>query len=124
MGTSLPELVTVVQSARRGETDLIVGNLLGWCLFNALAVAGVAGLISPTVIGSAGMVTTVLVATGLGLAAMVMMRSGHLASRTEGSCSSPPTWLPSRSSAERGAGWCRPRRPRPPGGGRPRPPGP
>lgn len=39
-GTSLPELVTVVQSARRNEVDLIVGNLLGSNLFNALAVGG------------------------------------------------------------------------------------
>ena len=45
VGTSLPELVTVVQSARRGETDLIVGNLLGSNLFNALGVGGVIGLI-------------------------------------------------------------------------------
>jgi cation:H+ antiporter len=45
IGTSLPELVTVVQSARRRETDLIVGNLLGSNLFNALGVGGVIGLI-------------------------------------------------------------------------------
>lgn len=45
VGTSLPELVTVVQSARRRETDLIVGNLLGSNLFNALGVGGVVGLI-------------------------------------------------------------------------------
>lgn len=45
VGTSLPELVTVVQSARRRETDLIVGNLLGSNLFNALGVGAVIGLI-------------------------------------------------------------------------------
>ncbi len=45
IGTSLPELVTVIQSARRSETDLIVGNLLGSNLFNALAAGGVVGLI-------------------------------------------------------------------------------
>lgn len=47
MGTSLPELVTVIQSARRREADLIVGNLLGSNLFNTLAVAGLAGLFGP-----------------------------------------------------------------------------
>ncbi len=41
IGTSLPELVTAAQAARRGETDLIVGNLLGSNLFNSLAVGGV-----------------------------------------------------------------------------------
>jgi cation:H+ antiporter len=42
IGTSLPELATAVQAARKGETDLIVGNLLGSNLFNAGAVGAVA----------------------------------------------------------------------------------
>lgn len=46
VGTSLPELVTVVQSARRGESDLVVGNLLGSNLFNSLAVGGLTGMIA------------------------------------------------------------------------------
>jgi cation:H+ antiporter len=37
IGTSLPELVTAVQAQRRGEADLVVGNLLGSNLFNSLA---------------------------------------------------------------------------------------
>lgn len=45
VGTSLPELVTSAQAARRGEPDLVIGNLLGSNLFNALAVGGVVGLI-------------------------------------------------------------------------------
>jgi cation:H+ antiporter len=47
IGTSLPELVTVIQSARRRETDLIVGNLLGSNIFNSLGVAGIAALAGP-----------------------------------------------------------------------------
>jgi cation:H+ antiporter len=38
LGTSLPELVTVLAAARRKETGLIVGNLLGSNLFNSLTV--------------------------------------------------------------------------------------
>ena len=41
LGTSLPELVTTFVGARRGETDLIIGNLFGSNLFNSLAVGGV-----------------------------------------------------------------------------------
>jgi cation:H+ antiporter len=37
IGTSLPELVTAVQAQRRGESDLLIGNLLGSNLFNSLA---------------------------------------------------------------------------------------
>ena len=85
MGTSLPELVTVIQSARRRETDLIIGNLLGSNLFNALAVGGVVG-----VVGAADIDAPRLMAVGLpativvALAAAVAMGSGHAVSRREG----------------------------------------
>ncbi len=45
VGTSLPELVTVVVAARKGATDLIVGNLLGSNMFNSLAVGGAIALV-------------------------------------------------------------------------------
>jgi cation:H+ antiporter len=47
VGTSLPELVTAIAAARKGEDELIIGNLLGSNLFNSLAVAGLAGVIGP-----------------------------------------------------------------------------
>lgn len=43
LGTSLPELGTTLASARRGRTDLILGNVLGSNIFNSLAVVGVVG---------------------------------------------------------------------------------
>lgn len=47
VGTSLPELFTVVTAARRGETGLIVGNLLGSNLFNSLLVGSAIFLAGP-----------------------------------------------------------------------------
>ena len=47
IGTSLPEMVTAVVAARKGETDLIIGNLLGSNIFNSLAVGAVLGLLGP-----------------------------------------------------------------------------
>jgi cation:H+ antiporter len=41
VGTSLPELAAAVQSVRRGASGLLVGNILGSNLFNALAVGSV-----------------------------------------------------------------------------------
>ena len=50
VGTSLPELATSLAAARRHESDLILGNVLGSNLFNSLAVAGAAGVIGPGVL--------------------------------------------------------------------------
>ena len=42
IGTTLPELVISITAARRGLASLAVGNILGACIFNALAVSGAA----------------------------------------------------------------------------------
>jgi len=47
IGTSLPELAASVSSARRGETSMAVGNIIGSNLFNNLGVMGLAALIKP-----------------------------------------------------------------------------
>ena len=45
LGTTLPELVVSAAAARAGKADVAVGNILGSCVFNSLAVAGVASLV-------------------------------------------------------------------------------
>ncbi|WP_116367502.1 calcium/sodium antiporter [Parahaliea mediterranea] len=47
VGTSLPELVSSVLAARKGEHDMALGNVIGSNLFNTLAVVGIAGCINP-----------------------------------------------------------------------------
>jgi cation:H+ antiporter len=85
VGTSLPELVTVVQSARRGEGDLILGNLLGSNLFNSLVVAGVVGLVGGAAIDAPELtVRASLAAVALGLVVWVMMHTGRRLRRAEG----------------------------------------
>lgn len=46
-GTSLPELATSVVSARRGNSGIAIGNVLGSNVFNILMILGLTGLISP-----------------------------------------------------------------------------
>ena len=85
IGTSLPELVTVVQSARRRETDLIVGNLLGSNLFNALGVGGLIGLIGATDLDDTGL--TVIgagAAIVISVLALVAMMTKKTVGRAEG----------------------------------------
>ena len=47
IGTSLPELVTSVVAARKGESGIAMGNAVGSCLFNSLFILGTTGVISP-----------------------------------------------------------------------------
>ena len=48
-GTSLPELVTSVAAARRGNSDIAVGNIVGSNLFNIMFVVGITAVIVPVV---------------------------------------------------------------------------
>ena len=47
VGTSLPELITCVVAATRGNTQLALGNVLGSNIFNILMILGIAASISP-----------------------------------------------------------------------------
>ncbi len=51
IGTSLPELVSSVIAARKGEHDIALGNIIGSNFFNTLAVVGLAGVIHPMQVG-------------------------------------------------------------------------
>ncbi|MGF1599409.1 MAG: sodium:calcium antiporter [Acidimicrobiales bacterium] len=85
LGTSLPELVTVIQSARRRETDLVVGNLLGSNLFNSLAVAGAIGLLGPGTIDAPGLTTNgALAVVAITAGAVLAMRTNYRVTRIEG----------------------------------------
>ncbi len=67
LGTTLPEGMACVAAARKGEHDLALGHVLGACLFNALAVVGVAGAIAPIGIDPASITRDLPVMAGLTL---------------------------------------------------------
>ena len=46
-GTSLPELVTSVIAARKGNADIAIGNIIGSNIFNILFIVGIASVITP-----------------------------------------------------------------------------
>ncbi|HVM15790.1 MAG TPA: calcium/sodium antiporter [Egibacteraceae bacterium] len=82
VGTSLPELVTAVAAARRNETGLVVGNILGSNLFNSLPVAGVAGALATTQLGTTFRLSLAIMVGACALAAL-FLRSGRRLGRAE-----------------------------------------
>lgn len=46
-GTSLPELATSMVSAKKGNSDIAIGNVIGSNVFNILMIIGVTGLVKP-----------------------------------------------------------------------------
>ena len=59
LGTSLPELVTSVTAAMKGNSDIAVGNIVGSNLFNIMLVVGVTAVITPVVYCSDFMVDSI-----------------------------------------------------------------
>lgn len=83
-GTSLPELVTSIVAARRGNSDIAVGNVIGSNIFNILGVLGVCAAVTPQAVPAEVLkldVPLMLVAT---VCLLPIMRSGGRISRGEG----------------------------------------
>lgn len=52
IGTSLPELVTSIVAAKKGESDIALGNVIGSCIFNVFFILGMSTVIRPIAIGT------------------------------------------------------------------------
>ena len=74
VGTSAPELATALAAARRSQSELVVGNVLGSNMFNATFVAGLAGVVAPGPVTDPGLtvvaVGAMLATTALAAVAM------------------------------------------------------
>ena len=60
LGTSLPELATSIQSARKGKFDYIAGNIIGSNLFNIAVAMSIAGIISSSYIEPSALIRDIL----------------------------------------------------------------
>ncbi|OON95378.1 MAG: sodium:proton exchanger [Epulopiscium sp. Nele67-Bin005] len=52
IGTSLPELVTSVTAAKKGQSDMALGNVIGSSIFNIFLILGVSTAINPIPLNS------------------------------------------------------------------------
>ena len=66
LGTSLPELVTSVTAAKKGNADIAIGNIVGSNIFNILFVLGTSALIIPIIFEPSFVIDT-LVAVAAGV---------------------------------------------------------
>ena len=84
VGTSLPELFASVMAARKGETDMAVGNIIGSVSFNILSVVGVAAAITPIHDAWKPFAIDYAVMLGLGLVLWLFLQTHHKIVRYEG----------------------------------------
>lgn len=73
LGTSLPELTTSVIAARKGETDLALGNLLGSNIFNILSILGITSMVHGLAINSIIVESDIFWMLGLTLGILPLM---------------------------------------------------
>jgi cation:H+ antiporter len=85
-GTSLPEVATSVIASLRGERDIAVGNVVGSCIFNILAVLGVSSIVAPLGIRVAAEALTfdVPLMIAVSIACLPVFFSGSCIDRWEG----------------------------------------
>jgi len=84
VGTSLPELVTSVVAALRGQSDVALGNVLGSNIYNILGIAGVTGLIAPTVVPPEIASFDSLVMVAVSVVLLIVAGTGYVIRRGEG----------------------------------------
>ena len=83
IGTSLPELATGIAGIRRAEHDIVVGNVLGSNLFNALAVGGTASVLAPGAVDPSFGVASIAMVISAALAGLLAF-TGRKLVRWEG----------------------------------------
>lgn len=83
IGTSLPELVTSVVAAKKGENGMAAGNVVGSNIFNLLLILGVSSTIHPVQIMVASFVDLGML-LGVSLIAYAFIFTGRRVSRVEG----------------------------------------
>lgn len=85
-GTSLPEVVTSVSAAMKGERDIAVGNVIGSNLFNILCVLGLSSIVTPDGIHVATEAMTFDIPVMIAVSVLIVpvFLSGWIVDRLEG----------------------------------------
>ncbi|MHC4880120.1 MAG: calcium/sodium antiporter [Planctomycetota bacterium] len=86
VGTSLPEIVTTVIAAARGERDIAVGNVVGSNLFNILCVVGFSSIVAPDglTVSTTALMFDFPVMIAVAIVCLPVFLTGHEIARWEG----------------------------------------
>lgn len=83
-GTSLPELVTAIVSSRKGEQDLLLGNVIGSNIFNICVVLSIPVTIFGTITQSSFQLIDLIMLVGSSLLLFIFSKTKKHISRMEG----------------------------------------
>lgn len=86
VGTSLPELATVVVAAMRRHGDVALGSVLGSNVFNVFGMLGLTALIEPVWINPVFLSLDLWVMLGVSVLLLVFMKTGDRVNRAESGC--------------------------------------
>ncbi|MBO5867404.1 MAG: sodium:calcium antiporter, partial [Oscillospiraceae bacterium] len=86
VGTSLPELVTSIIAAKKGDSGIAMGNVVGSCIFNILFILGMSGAIQPLTAEAAFFIDTGIL-IGVCLLMLVFAITKKKTDRVEGAIS-------------------------------------
>lgn len=84
LGTSLPELVTTVTAARKGESDLLVGNIVGSNIFNICIVLALPVAIAGSITPNSFQIIDLVMLIFSSFLICLLARNNHRITRSEG----------------------------------------
>lgn len=83
-GTGAPEVATSIVAARKGQSEIALGNVIGSNIFNVLGILGVTATLTPLSVSPAMVRSDMWWMLGISLALLPMMRSKAVVTRVEG----------------------------------------
>ncbi|MDP4039242.1 MAG: calcium/sodium antiporter [Candidatus Pacearchaeota archaeon] len=84
LGTTTPELGVTIRAAKKGYSDLIIGNIFGSCITNILLVIGISGIINPVSINNTTLIFTVPFMILISLILLLFMKTEWRIKKKEG----------------------------------------
>ena len=81
IGTSLPELVTSVVAAKKGESDIAIGNVVGSNIFNIFFILGLSSFVSPITFGFDSFIDIIIVLVASIVVYLLTLKNNRLGNK-------------------------------------------